>query len=573
MPRTRARCPSCGADLTSTAPSPAVRWSDALTYSIHLDDLSGVVDRRALVSYLLGSGRFPDRQVLGERLESVPSELLVGLTLEESTEIKSNLLKLGAQVRAVRTSTTDTAQAPPAPPPPHRARPVRRAPDARALGRWAWAAACLVLLGLVAGIWWLGHDLRERQRGYRTTRQQVEEDARAPLVHVSRRDHERTTGENARAGAVAEIERGHEQFNAGRIRAAIEHYLRARTLDPTSESARLATRDAWVALGETALGELDLDGAREAFDGALRADPDSTRAVRGSGRAAMLAGALDDARREFDRYASLGGDDREALAWSAEVHHSLGDLRRAAADYRAAAGSTGDPRLGERIALVERERVALVEPTARLSVVWLGDLPRGTRRTIEDALEHALDDVELRLGVKLTMPPRVIVDPSQPFSARASLRCGWQMTRLAGPRVPVGGLDPIGGPTAAAAVFRHELAHAVIRGIAGGRVPAWFEEGVAERLTTLGATSAKQPRAQPTAPLASLRWPFASLPPERWDTAFAGADRYTDLLLARGGPTALTDTMTALASGASFEAAVRVGFHVDLSDPTQLALP
>lgn len=565
VPRSRARCPSCGSDLSANAPAPGARWSEALTYSIHVDDLSQVVDRRALVAYLLDSGRFPDRQALADRLSSLPSELVGGLTLEESTELKSNLVKLGARVRAVRSATTDTAASPPSPGPSLRRRATRKRADVRALGRWAWAGATLVLVGLVAGIWWLGIDLRARQRGYRTAREQVAADARAPLVHVSRRDHERTTGEDAQARAAAELEHGHDEFNAGRIPAALEHYQRARELDPTSDGARKSTRDAWIALGETALGAFDVEAARAAFGAALQADADSARAVRGDGRAAMLAGDLDAARRAFDRYASLGGGERDALAWSGEVHHSLGDLERAAADYRAAAGATNDPRLAERLALVERERTALVEPGARLTTVWLGDVPRGARQSVEDALARALDAVESELGVRARTQPRVVLDPAQPFATRAALRCGWQMTRLLGPRLPVGGLTGGEGAIAAAAAFRHELAHVVIREVAGTRVPAWFEEGVAERLTLADPAQAPSRALAQAAPLAELRWPFALLPPERWDAAFAGADLYTERLFAKGGTTALAGTLNALATGASFAEAVRAGFHVDVA--------
>ncbi len=204
-----------------------MRWSDPLTYTLHIDDLRGVDDRRALLAYLLDTGRFPDRRVLAERLDRVPCVLVEGLTLEESTELKSNLLRLGVTVRAVRSPSAEVAEPGTARNPSLAAwtpRRNERRVAVHTVRTWAWVAAGLVIALMLGGIGRLAYDLHGRSRTYGERRAAIEEDARAPLVQVARLGHERPSGEADRARARAELERGHEDFNAGRLGDALARY-------------------------------------------------------------------------------------------------------------------------------------------------------------------------------------------------------------------------------------------------------------------------------------------------------------------------------------------------------------
>ncbi len=559
-------CPVCGAALGGRGgtTAPAVRWSDSLTYDIHVDDLSDVADRRALLTYLVSSGRFANAQELAERLSTLPCRLLTELTLEDSTEVKSNLMRFGARVRATRSAAEVTGTAPPPGNAP--ARRIGRRPRRTSIQRlttWTWTIAALFLVAVTIGIGRLLREFRARSETYQVKRDEVERAANEPLVVVARGSHDPKSGEADRQRALAELELGHQEFDAGRLRTAVDRYATAHQLDPQNGDARDALTGAWVALGKTALAEERIGDALDAFDAGLAVDPDSRSAIRGSGRAAMLAGDLEGARHAFDRLAPIEATDSEAHAWAGEVYHSLGDLNHAEAEYRMAAGPTPDALLAERLDLVARERSALVEPTQHLRTLWLGEVDRGIRHAIEDALERAFGEVTARLGAAPAAPPRVVLDPAQPFAARSALRCGWQLTSLQGPRIPVGGATPALDDAAWGPVLRHELGHAVLRSFTSRPLPAWFGEGIAERLTSLDSAPRPVATLAQAVELRSLRWPFCSLAPEHRDAAFAGADLAARWLFAKDGWPAVARAVATLARGGDLDAALQAGFQVD----------
>lgn len=191
---------------------------------------------------------------------------------------------------------------------------------------------------------------------------------------------------------------------------------------------------------------------------------------------------------------------------------------------------------------------------------------------LADALERALADVRAHLGRADDGELRVVLDATRPRSERAGVRCSWQLTRLRGPRLAVGGLEQTLDLDAWMPSLRHELAHAAIHSRTAGRVPAWFEEGVAERLAR-GDTAASAPSHPIAEPLALVRWPFANLPPADWDAAFADADAATSRLFARGSWSAVQRMLAAVAGGMDFDAALEASFGITSDVLTASAEP
>ncbi len=179
-----------------------------------------------------------------------------------------------------------------------------------------------------------------------------------------------------RAEALLELQREGEAFEAYRrlLDVAPGHPVAARRI----EVLRLRAVQSDLALGRRAMEAGNLVGAREAFERALQAAPDSSFLHRDLARIARALGEDDEAVERSTRAIALDANDAEAYAIRGAVKADRGDVEAALEDLRRARDL--DPSLtaaAERIAELEAARAEAALPAEFRAIPEQPALRRG----------------------------------------------------------------------------------------------------------------------------------------------------------------------------------------------------
>ncbi len=238
-----------------------------------------------------------------------------------------------------------------------------------------------------------------------------------------------------------------------------------------------------AAAGWKALQNENPNRAASLFAQALELAPDDPVLLLGAGAAARAQGKPPEAMAWLERSLELRPQLKQASVLLAQIALAEGDADLAIRTLENALKYTpGDAALNQQLAACRREtdahRSFSSERFARFRVMFEGR----EEQSLAMRATAVFDSAFYRIGNELgEYPPETIVAvlyTEQQFRdiTRAPAWSGGQYDGRI--RVPVAGASE--HPDAFERVLVHELAHAVIAGIAPGRVPSWLHEGLAQ---------------------------------------------------------------------------------------------
>jgi tetratricopeptide (TPR) repeat protein len=302
----------------------------------------------------------------------------------------------------------------------------------------------------------------------------------------------------ASEGAAAANEAGAALYNAGRPAEALAKFREALAIDPGFEPARGNLAAALATLGQQALQGGSLDEARTLLEEAADRAPGDAKIRFLLGMLFFGRGDLYEARQRVEQ--ALGIDPALSIAHelAGDIHYREGALAPARREWEAALEGAGPRASAVRAKLDRAGREADAEGgfgrdvSRHFTIQYDGPVPAEVARQALRRLEEAYD----RLWREFGRPPQhdipVILYTSATFKDYNPQAPGWASGTYDGKiRIPVGGLA--GGEDARLGpILAHELTHAFIRANVPGRLPLWFEEGLAVHFQ--GATAEESSR-------------------------------------------------------------------------------
>jgi tetratricopeptide (TPR) repeat protein len=267
-----------------------------------------------------------------------------------------------------------------------------------------------------------------------------------------------------------------------------------------------------VEAGILAIQAGDFDKAASIFADALRQNPRDPSLHMGAGVAAHMRGRDDDAQKFLKRALELQPRYIAAAALLGEIAYEHGDVDLAIQTYeqalKYAPSNTAmrDKLKGWRDDAAKERRV-----DGPFSIAFDGPVEARLATHATSVLEGAYWRIGKALGAYPSQPVEVIFYSLKQFrdvTGAPEWAAGLFDTRI---RIPVQGA--LANPRTFDRVLAHELAHAMIAGIAGRGVPAWLHEGLATYLEPADVSIAtRRLRMAPKLiPLAALQDSFTRL--------------------------------------------------------------
>ncbi len=353
---------------------------------------------------------------------------------------------------------------------------------------------------------------------------------------------------------------------------AFEEALAEAPAESTIRS-NLAFALAHSAIEEARSGEKErVEEAIELLDRALTLRPGAVEFEKARGEFLFGLGDLRAARRAFEEIA-VREDDPMVERYLGEIAYREERLAEALRRWkRALQLGAPDPGLAERIAKVERE--AGVEDEMEIErgrhfAVKFADGEAGAAGQAETVL-RSLEEIRDRVGREYdAFPARtisVILYSQEEFRGVTGAHA-WTGGIYDGKiRVPLRGFA--GAGREADRLLAHEYAHALVAEMTRGRAPAWFDEGIAQRVSGewtdfRARAAAARLREEGLVPFASLEPSFATIAdPGLAARAYDQAYLAVDYLTRRFMPRDITDLFEALAEGKSMKEALEEVCHL-----------
>lgn len=327
-----------------------------------------------------------------------------------------------------------------------------------------------------------------------------------------------------------------------------------------------AAREAWQALEDARYKD-----AESAFSRALAASPDDPMVLMGTGIVARRLGQAAKARDAFARALQIDPALTPASLLLGTMLYEAADVEGAIRVYDAAlVRAPGHPQIQARVEQWRRE-AALHGGFQRtqgshFTVLFEGPAEEDLAAAAVDILERVYD----RIGDALLTYPvdavTVVLYTQQQFRD-VTRTPGWSGGLFDGRiRLPTRG--GLGDVRELERVLTHEYVHALIHSVAVAGVPAWLSEGMATALEPGGTARAAREVARSTSqiPLHQLGGSFASLPPDRVSLAYAGSAIAVKDIIDRVGTPRLMGLLSALGSGADFDAAFTAWVQMPFAD-------
>jgi len=285
--------------------------------------------------------------------------------------------------------------------------------------------------------------------------------------------------------AMVAAEAGSQLFRAGNVPEAIRKFDEAVALDAGFEQARRSLAVALATRGQEQLRSGDFDEARAHLERAIEFDPSEASFHLLLALLFFRRGDLFEARQKTDRSLELAPGLVEARELSGDIHYQQGSLEKARAEWEQAlaeAGSRGHP-LRAKLERVDREAVADAgfarDVSRHFTIQYDGPVPGEVARTALQLLEEAYDRLWRDFGRSPQHDIPVILYTRGLFD-EITRSPGWVGGTYDGKiRIPVGGLQTGDDAERLGPILTHELTHAFIRANVPGRLPLWFEEGLA----------------------------------------------------------------------------------------------
>jgi Flp pilus assembly protein TadD len=286
--------------------------------------------------------------------------------------------------------------------------------------------------------------------------------------------------------ALAAAEAGGLLFRAGNTPEAIRKFDEAIALDPGFEQARRGLAVALATRGQEQLRSGDFDEARADLERAVENAPSEAAYHLLLGVLYFRRGDLFEARQKTDRALELAPGLVEARELSGDIHYQQGSLEKARAEWeqaQAATGARGGHSLRAKLERVDRETAADAgfarDVSRHFTIQYDGPVPGEVARTALRLLEEAYDRLWRDFGRAPQHDIPVILYTRGLFD-EITRSPGWVGGTYDGKiRIPVGGLQTRDDAERLEPILTHELTHAFVRANVPGRLPLWFEEGLA----------------------------------------------------------------------------------------------
>jgi tetratricopeptide (TPR) repeat protein len=331
--------------------------------------------------------------------------------------------------------------------------------------------------------------------------------------------------------AAAANEEGARLFGAGAVEAAAGKFEQALGLDPAFEQARHNLAAALATLGQRDLQAGDLDDGRERLERAVSLAPGEAPFHLLLATLHFRRGNLYEARVGVDRALELAPELAGARELSGDLYYQDGSLARARAEWEAALPGAGAraPAIGAKLARANREADAeggfSRDVSRHFTVEYDGPVPPQVARGALRLLEEAYDRLWREFGRAPQHDVPVILYSRALFN-EITRSPAWVAGSYDGKiRIPVGGLQTEDDAERLGPVLAHELTHAFIRANVPGRLPLWFEEGLAEHFAGTRPEEAGRT-------LEAFRGRFASL--DALDAALRGGPRVAEAYATAG---------------------------------------
>jgi tetratricopeptide (TPR) repeat protein len=289
-------------------------------------------------------------------------------------------------------------------------------------------------------------------------------------------------------------------------------------------------------VGAQALRDGDADRAAAVFAEGLRQFPANPNLHFGAGVAAHMRGRDDEARASLQKALELEPQFLGAAALYGELVYQAGDVDLAIQTYeRALAYAPTNENLAARLAVWRAEASKERRLDGRFSIAFDGPAEARLAAHATQTLQASYWRLGKSLGAYPSDQISVVFYTREAFEAATGA-----------PEWADGAFDtrirmPVRGALAAGAEFdrvlTHELAHAMIAGLAPRGIPAWLHEGLATYLEpgdVRGAVARLQ-RAQPV-PLADLKDGFGGLTAEQALVAYDESLVAASVVAERLGP-------------------------------------
>lgn len=373
--------------------------------------------------------------------------------------------------------------------------------------------------------------------------------------------------------AVAANAEGKRLFDAGAVAEAVGKFDEALAHDPGFGQARSNLAAALATRGQLELHAGDLDDARAHLERAVGLAPGEAHFHLLLGALHFRRGDLYESRQSLDRALELAPALAAARELSGDIYYQEGWLGRARAEWEAAL-PTAAAREGAVRAKLERaareadaERGFGRDVSRHFTIQYDGPVPAAVARTALRLLEEAYDRLWRDFGRSPQQDLPVILY-SRDLFAEITRSPAWVAGSYDGKiRVPVGGLLTESDAERLGPILAHELTHAFLRANVPGRLPLWFEEGLAEHFA--GVTPADAARAVRLSGGAFSRLDEVSAALRggtRVAEAYAAALLAVAEMLRLDGFWLPRRTLELVATGRPFPAAFRDASGIDLSE-------
>ncbi|MFP4172480.1 MAG: peptidase MA family metallohydrolase [Candidatus Hydrogenedentota bacterium] len=367
---------------------------------------------------------------------------------------------------------------------------------------------------------------------------------------------------------------GVEHYNRGEWPEAIDAFLNAKKSAPRNPTIRDNLVNAYQAYANEVAEQRDFATAAEIVKQAVSHAPDNPAPLVQLGMYSLRLDRVSDAIFRLEEAVELDPSNLDALEVLGDAYYQANDLAAALAVWREVHEEEPDrPNLAERIAKAQRE--ADVERSFQRSGSRHFEItyPRQTtgreQQQVLSILERGYRELGQIFGNVFPPPPiQVIIYSAEEFSAATELDEHVGAVYDGKIRVPVRDRD---GETLEEDELErrlyHEYAHVMVRHLGGEDVPWWFNEGLAEMLSTslTDEDHRRLHQAQQDGALFYLRAlddsPLDELSPEQLRLAYLQSHAAVDYLWRRFGQGSLLNYIEALSEGYSGEAALREVYH------------
>ena len=367
---------------------------------------------------------------------------------------------------------------------------------------------------------------------------------------------------------------GVEYYNQGQWPEAIDAFLTARENGPGNPTIRDNLVNAYQAYANEVAEQRDFAAAADIVEQAVSYAPDNPAPLVQLGMYSLRLDRVSDAIFRLEEAVELDPFNLDALEVLGDAYYQANDLPSALAVWREVQDEEPNrPNLSERIAKAERESEVERDFQRSSSRHFAISFPRQTtgreQQQVLSILERAYRELGQIFGNVFPPPPiQVIIYSAEEFSAATELDDHVGAVYDGKIRVPVRDRD--GEPLEEDELERrlyHEYTHVMVRHLGGEDVPWWFNEGLAEMLST-SLTDENHQRlyqALQDGALFHLRAlddsQLEEMPPEQLRLAYLQSHATVDHLWRRFGQGALLNYLRTLSEGHSGEAALREVYH------------